>query len=72
MIIIRIIDCFAVDIVAFILIPTVQAAGMPPSLVFQQMPAALQKLNFLVSFGTIDAKQRKHSDLVKRGIRCHH
>ena len=68
MIIIRITDGVAVGMFAVILMPTAPAAGMPPPDSYQPHP----EKTFLISFGTLDAKQRRHSDLVKRGFRRHH
>ena len=84
MIIIRITYGVAVGIVAFILIPTAlcvaggmfavilmltaTAAGMPPPDSCQPHP----KKTFSISFGTLYAKQRRHSELVKRGFSRHH
>jgi len=55
MIIIRIIDCIAVGVFAFILMPTAPAAGMPPSCPDTYQPHSKNQ-NFLISFGTLDAK----------------
>ena len=60
--------CVAVGMFAVILMPTAPAAGMPPPDSYQPHP----EKTFLISFGTLDAKQRRHSDLVKRGFRRHH